>query len=574
MSSDTPRVLVVDDNRAVLDTYLRALHEYAPLQACDGVEACKILSETPVDLVLCDLEMPRMNGLDLMRWAKEHCPRPLWIVVSGQGTFDAAAQALNLGAFDFVCKPIQSPLQLQTVVANAAHHLALVAERAALLRSLADKNVSLGETNDKLEAANAVLRDQRAMLDQDLLRAERILRALVPRELRPIEGMHVDVAYRPSMSIGGDFYGAAMLDDRHLAVYVADVAGHGVSAALLAVLFNQRLASFNAQYRQRTPATVLSDLNRGLLDECRASGLFVTVAYALIDTFEGTATIASAGHPPGIVLRQSGGTERVEKTGPALGLTPEATYDEHRISLAAGDRLFLYTDGLTSAMSKRAPSLDAILARVASSSEDGAYVIGRLLAWWERSQCADDDMTMLLLTASDGVSSFDDSPVRRPSAALSGCALSVGTVEGATWVAVLGQATWKDAAVLRATCVAAFDANRSVVVDLTRCTMLDSTLLGTLHELVVRAEPRQSLHLQGVSDEIRSVFEELAMTKVLSTIASSPQTAPASMVALHPEGDAGQSLVLHAHELLAQLSGSNAEQFQPVIDALQREALH
>jgi anti-anti-sigma regulatory factor len=200
-------------------------------------------------------------------------------------------------------------------------------------------------------------------------------------------------------------------------------------------------------------------------------------------------------------------------------------------------------------------------------------VIGRLLAWWERSECA-DDMTMLLLTASDGVSSFDDGPVRRASAALSGCALSVGTAEGATWVAVRGHATWKDAAVLRATCVAAFDANRSVVVDLTCCTMLDSTLLGTLHELVVRAEPRLSLHLRGVSDEIRGVFEELAMTKVLSTIAPGKRTAPASMVDLHPEGDAGQTLVLHAHELLAGLSETNAEQFQPVIDALQCESLH
>src|SRR5580658_4022750 len=91
-----PRILLVEDDDAVLATYLRALREYAPLHAGDGVEACRILSETEVDVVLCDLEMPRMNGLDLMRWAKEYCPHPLWIVVSGHGTLDSAAEALKL----------------------------------------------------------------------------------------------------------------------------------------------------------------------------------------------------------------------------------------------------------------------------------------------------------------------------------------------------------------------------------------------------------------------------------------------------------------------------------------------
>jgi len=123
-----PRILLVDDDRAVLQTYLRALRESAPLFACDGIAARKILSETVVDVVVCDLEMPGMSGLDLMRWAKEHCPHPEWIVISGQGTLDSAVQALKLGAFDFICKPVQSALQLQTVVTNAARHKALVAD--------------------------------------------------------------------------------------------------------------------------------------------------------------------------------------------------------------------------------------------------------------------------------------------------------------------------------------------------------------------------------------------------------------------------------------------------------------
>jgi phosphoserine phosphatase RsbU/P len=570
-----PRLLLVEDDEPLLEAYVRALRDYAPLHARDGVEACKILSETEVDVVLCDLEMPRMKGLDLMRWAKEYCPHPLWIVVSGHGTLDAAAEALKLGAFDFVFKPIQSAVQLQTVVANAGHRQALVAERELLLRSLADNNRRLAESYGRLETANAVLRDQQAMLDQDLKRAERILRALMPRELRTPERMHVNVAYRPSKSIGGDFYGAAMLDGRHLAVYVADVAGHGVSAALLAVLFDQRLAACCAEDGLRAPSAILSELNRGLLEECRASGLFVTVAYALVDTIERTATIASAGHPPGLLMRRQAGTiEHLKKTGPALGLTQAAIYGEHRIALGEGDRLLLYTDGLTGPMSERGPTLDMILAAVACTEEGGATMIDRLLKYFERSECADDDMTLLLLTASSGVSTFDVDDVEAPRDVPRDCALSVGSSDGTRWVVVRGQATWKDAAVLRATCMEALGAEHEVVIDLSCCTMLDSTVLGTLHELVVRAEPHRSLRVQGASDAIHGLFEELAMTKVLESIAPSSQPWPAGMIDLRPEGDAAQSLVLHAHELLAELSASNAEQFQPVVDALRREAVH
>jgi hypothetical protein len=88
----------------------------------------------------------------------------------------------------------------------------------------------------------------------------------------------------------------------------------------------------------------------------------------------------------------------------------------------------------------------------------------------------------------------------------------------------------------------------------------------------VRAGPRRSLRVQGVSEEIRGLFEELAMTQVLAAVAASARAPPAGLVDLRPEGDSAQHLVLHAHELLAELSPSNGEQFRPVIEALQREA--
>jgi sigma-B regulation protein RsbU (phosphoserine phosphatase) len=571
-------ILLVDDDGLVLRTHIRVLSEHDPLSAEDGLAAREILSRTDVDVVVCDLGMPRLSGLDLMRWAKEHCPQPLWIVVSAQDTFDAAAQALKLGAFDFLCKPIL-PIQLRTAVANAIRHQQLLGERARLVRELAENNLKLADSLGTLEAAHEVLREQRTMLDQDLLRAERIMRALLPNSMPALEKMRINVGYRPSNVIGGDLYGAAMLDDRRLAVYVADAAGHGVSAALLAVLFKQRLRLVEADRSARSPAAVLEELNRHLFDECRASGLFVTVVLALIDTATGTITMASAGHPPAFVVRRGGSIaaiERLDKTGPALGLAPEARFETHQLSLAAGDRLLFYTDGLTSSMPEGDARLDTIFRVIGAQARDGDDAIHDLLALARRDGNCEDDTTLLLLTAESGASTVDADtvevagdtiaptvPTERP--------LRLGVVDDTTWIAVHGRAIWQVAPALRDACLQALAAGCKAVIDLGACTMLDSTVLGTLHELVSRGA-----RLQNVGDELRGLFIELTMTQVLSCVADRAEPLPARMTDVQIKGDAQtQSLILRAHELLAELSPHNAEEFAPVIEALRQEtSLH
>jgi phosphoserine phosphatase RsbU/P len=568
--SASARLLIVDDEKAVLQAHARTLSEYDPLRAEDGIAARAILTRTDVDVVLCDLSMPRLGGLDLMRWAKDHCPRPLWIVVSAQDTFDAATQALKLGAFDFLCKPML-PIQLRTAVANAIRHQHLLGERASLARGLAENNLRLAESLRELETAYGVLRDQQWMLDQDIRRAGRIMRALLPPVLPKLEGMQLSVGYRPSHIIGGDLYGAAMRDDHHLAIYVADAAGHGVSAALLAVLFKQRLRLFEAGSGPQTPAALLAELNRGLFDECRASGLFVTVIFALIDTAECTATIASAGHPPALWFRSTLATEHLEKTGPALGLVHDATFKEHRVSLADGDRLFFFTDGLTGALPAGGPGLDATLGTIGAEEKDGGRAINDLLNLTERSGTCDDDVTLLLLTASRGASSIDADRETTLTVPQTECVLRVGVTEGTTWIAARGHVIWKAGPALREACLKALEGDHNAVVDLGACTMLDSTVLGTLHELVARTEPSQCFRIQNVSDDLRRLFVELAMAKVLSCVVEGPQPLPAQMTDVPVNGDAkAHALVLRAHELLAELSPRNAEEFAPVIDALRQ----
>jgi anti-anti-sigma regulatory factor len=298
----------------------------------------------------------------------------------------------------------------------------------------------------------------------------------------------------------------------------------------------------------------------------------VTVVYALIDTAAGVATIASAGHPPAVVLRSDGGIERAEKTGPALGLVHDAVFGERRVSLRPGDRLFFYSDGLTDSLPEGSKNLDGVLSSVDAESKDGGATIDHILALTERSTACEDDITLLLVTANAGVSTIDTDRETMPPPPPSECTLRVGGGSERTAIALEGRATWKHAPALRDACIRALDGGRDVVVDLGACTSLDSTLLGTLHELVARTDTGHQLRLQNAGADLRGLFTELDMRRVLSTIVDLPEPLPAAMVPIQVCADAGaQALVLRAHELLAQLSPNNAAEFGPVIEALRRD---
>jgi sigma-B regulation protein RsbU (phosphoserine phosphatase) len=546
------------------------LEPYSPLVAADGIEARDILRDTLVDVVVCDLSMPRLDGLSLMRWAKEHAAHPIWIVLSAHDTFDTAVQAMQLGAFDFLQKPLASSAVLETVVANALRQQALVAEQARLRQDLAETNLRVAEALSRVQAAYQVLLEQRAMVEQDFRRAERIQRALLPRVLPRLDGVQVNVAFRPSTVIGGDLYGADMLDDRHLAVYVADAAGHGVSAALLIVLFNQRLRTKD-EAGPRSPAAVLADLNRDLHRECSASGLFITVAYALIDTVTHEIRISSAGHPSCLVLREDGSSVSVETTGPALGLTPDATFGETRLFSGEGDRLLFHTDGLTQALPPGAPPLASLVRAAIADGCDGATTVDRLLAWTDGETAErGDDVTILLVTARSGASTMNARTSEAPPAPRAADSpLSTVTVSDTTFVAVRGRGTWTHGPSLQETCVEALDAGRRVVVDLGACVSLDSTLLGTLYALARRAEERGAFHLQNVPGDVRRAFVELSLEPVLAAISDEPVPLGDDMMPLRAKDDrTAQDLLLHAHEILAAITPGNATEFGGVVEAL------
>jgi serine phosphatase RsbU (regulator of sigma subunit)/anti-anti-sigma regulatory factor len=552
-----PAALVVDDEPVTRLLVKRALESLgcAPvLDAADGIAAQRVLTEHPdIALVLTDIMMPRMDGLELLRWGREAAPNAMWIVLSSLETFDSAVAAIRLGAFDFLPKSPHTE-EMAVAVRNALERRHLLAERERLHRELQRKVRELEETS--------------AILRRDLERAEVIQRALLPRSPPPMEGYCIQAVYRPGQHVGGDLYDVVRLGDRHLAFYLADATGHGVTSAMLSVLFKQRLVLQDAATGLALPpAQVLDAVNRSICEAHAAPGLFLTAVFGLLDTADASLTLASAGHPPVLHMRESGETRLVRRTGPALGLAHDAQFRQERLQLLAGDRILLYTDGLLpSGSEQELQQLQDVLAKPLSSAQEVmAQLQGTVPAGADR-----DDVTILLIDAHAGASWFDNGaalPASETTAAprAESEVVFYGESEQADWLALRGRASWLHCDAFHETALAVLERGDPLVLDLSRCDYMDSTCLGTVHELVARG----GVSLAGVNGSVRALFEELSMQRVLAAIRADLPPAP-ELYALGSGGDqaAVQKRILQAHEALSTLSDRNREEFKDVVESL------
>ncbi len=583
-----PRILIVEDEqdyRRLLARMLKSAGEYEILEAADGMAAMDVLTSQSPEVVIADLVMPRLDGLSLMRWAQQNQPGAAWIILSGQATVDRAVDAVRLGAFDFLCKPLDAAETLLLSVRNALQQQRLAAERERLNRELAQRNARLSEQVEQLTRACGMLCEQAETIEEDLRRAELIQRQLLLHDPPPPGRLAVNTIYRPSREVGGDLYDVVQIDDRHWVAYVADAAGHGVSAAMLAVLFKQRLGMLDDDRRARMPAEVLRSVNQAVLTECGAPGLFITAAYCLIDTAAGGAAVASAGHPPLLLHHADGQDEMIYHTGPALGIFPDANFAQKHLRLRSGDRLLLYTDGLCNAPDRqRALSNEQILRALGESRADGQGVLERLLAAASAARDEapqEDDITLVLLTASTGQpSSVDNGPITPTPPALTerfahAAEVLVGFSGQTCAVSVQGNGTWVQSQAFHDFCATALEARRPLMLDMSLCPYLDSTFLGTILELTTVADRTgTTLWIQGVLPEVRGLLEELGMVPVLQRITTDMLPLPSQMRSLtgstmNEQRD--RERILHAHEALASLNQRNRAEFAHLIECIRGE---
>jgi sigma-B regulation protein RsbU (phosphoserine phosphatase) len=183
-------------------------------------------------------------------------------------------------------------------------------------------------------------------LQQELDMARRIQTSILPRQVPRLEGLEIAVRYVPAEEVGGDLYDFLPVAARQLGVLAADVSGHGVPAALIASMV--KVAAAAQAPHAASPARVLSEMNRIFFGQLRSH--FVTCAYLFVDLAAARLTWANAGHPPPLLL-QGGEVHELAPTGTVMGRLSRAGYAEQAREIAPGDRVVIFSDGITEAAS-------------------------------------------------------------------------------------------------------------------------------------------------------------------------------------------------------------------------------
>ncbi|HEX4380881.1 MAG TPA: SpoIIE family protein phosphatase [Candidatus Acidoferrum sp.] len=184
-------------------------------------------------------------------------------------------------------------------------------------------------------------------IDAEMQIARQIQSSTLPQQLPKLTDLDIAARYVPMSAVAGDFYDFLPDGPNRLGVLIADVAGHGVGAALIASMVKVAFAGQSAHIAD--PAKLLSEVNVALCGKFDEQ--YVTAAYVYIDCERNTVRYAGGGHPPLMLASRAGGAvRRVEENGPILGMFAEAPYTAIEIPFEPGDRLFLYTDGAFEAM--------------------------------------------------------------------------------------------------------------------------------------------------------------------------------------------------------------------------------
>ncbi|GMU59057.1 MAG: fused response regulator/phosphatase [Myxococcaceae bacterium] len=325
-------ILVIEDDqhvRAALMTLLRQLG-YRPTGALHGKEGLDTLrAGRRFDLILCDMRMPELDGVGFLKGLKQVPDAPPVIVMSGAGLLEDAVEALRLGAWDYLTKPILEVEVLSHTIGRALEKQALVAENRRV--------------TDELKATLSVLAEGEE--------AGRQLQArMLPPNHQRFGAFEFSRELVPSVYLSGDFIDAFRLDERRWGFYLADVAGHGVSSALVTVLLRSAVqrhvewAHHEDEALAASPARLLEALNEELGKEPLER--HVTFFYGVVDEKADTLTWSSAGQFPAPLLFDGTRARRLEGAGLPLGMMPHSRYQQHVEPLGQRVVLSAVSDGV------------------------------------------------------------------------------------------------------------------------------------------------------------------------------------------------------------------------------------
>ena len=314
------RILVVDDveeNVYLLQLTLAQLgHEIVP--AYNGPDALEIARKEDVDLVLLDVMMPRMSGLEVASLLKENERTkhvPIIFLTAQKKNAEDIAEGLEAGADEYITKPF--------------HHAELVARVNSMLR--------VKTLYDQVSEAKRTI-------EEELRTAKVVQSSLLPTRFPYPDRIRFSACYKATSSIGGDYYDVFDYGSGKIGMMIADVSGHGPSAALIVSMIKSLLNAHHAP--SASPEKIVRNLNDQLI-RIIPDERYVTLFFGTMDLQNETLTYVRAGHPFPFLLREEDGSiENLTAGGEFVGLFNDFDIEQETVGISRGDRLLMYSDGL------------------------------------------------------------------------------------------------------------------------------------------------------------------------------------------------------------------------------------
>ena len=332
------RILIADDQKDVLDALQLLLkgQGYFLETVNNPADLLAALAQSEFDLLLMDLNYARdttsgREGLDVLGQLKKMADAPPVVAMTGWATVGLAVAAMQHGVSDFVEKPWDNARLLQILETQISQGRE---RREARRRASEEKQAQ--------EEALQHLHEQ----EREISEAKAIQERLLPRETPQFAGYEVATSWQSAEAVGGDYFDVLALGEDTLGLCIADVAGKGIPAALL--MSNLQAAVRGLSSPSLAPDLLCNSLN-SLVWRNTHTDRFITFFYAQLNGPARRLSYANAGHNPPVVVHADGSHERLREGGGVLGVFEEQRFELGTVQLAPGDRLVLFTDGVTEA---------------------------------------------------------------------------------------------------------------------------------------------------------------------------------------------------------------------------------
>jgi CheY-like chemotaxis protein len=358
--------MVIDDEEPVRKfiTKILARQGYYVLEADNGRKAISLLENEPVDLIMLDMNMPEMNGLDFLRYTRDHnlSAAPV-LMVSGSTETELRVESYRLGAYDFITKPEHAEVMLKRI----------------------ENGLKIGEIIHFNE-----------FMKVELYMAKKLQKYLFPEPELETESLSISTWTKPLSDIGGDLYDYVQFRNGNLVFFVGDVTGHSISAALYTAIV--KMVFRNALKLSERPDEIVSSMNRELFGNLPIE-TFVTMFLGVVDISGMVLHYTNAGHPKPYCLKG----DRVEElpgNDSFLGPIRNSSFQTYSIPMSDLDALFVYTDGVLDVLDGNdnpagLEMLLEVLGDASAAPREKLFTVQRRVSGGEYRVM--DDCTMLML---------------------------------------------------------------------------------------------------------------------------------------------------------------------------------